>query len=60
MKLRFPGDDTVRINMKEYIMEAVEAFDQPLMRSAATSTMKGLFTDDDQLKPLSDAKMERL
>ena len=40
-------------------MEAIEAFNQPLTRSAATPAMKGLFTIDDQLKPLSDEKMER-
>ena len=59
MKLRFPGDGMVRINMKEYILEAIELFNQPLTRSAATPTMKALFSVDDQLKPLSEEKKER-
>ena len=58
MKLRFPGDGTVRKNMREYIMEAIKAFNQPLTRSAATPAIKGLFTIDDQSKPLSEEKME--
>ena len=45
--------------MKEYILEAFEAFNQPLTRSAATPAMKGLFTVDDQSKPLSEEKQER-
>ena len=59
MKLRFPGDGTVQINMKEYILEGIEVFNQSLRRSAATPTMKGLFSFDDQSKPLSEKKMER-
>ena len=58
IKLRFPGDGTVRINMREYITEAIEAFNQALIRSTTAPAMKGLFTLDDQLKPLSDEKME--
>ena len=60
MKLRFPGDGTVLIIMQEYIMEAIEAFNQLLSRSAATPAMKGLLTIDDQSKPLSEEKMKRL
>ena len=45
--------------MKEYILEAIEAFNQPLTRSAATPAMKGLFTVDDQSKTLSEDKKER-
>ena len=59
MKLRFPGDGTVWINMKEYILEAIEVLNQSLTRSTATPAMKGLFTVDDQLKPLSEEKQER-
>ena len=39
-------------------MEAIEAFNQPLTRSAAIPAMKGLFAIDDKLKPLSEEKME--
>ena len=59
MKLRFSGDGMVWINMREYIMEAIEVFNQPLTRIAATPAMKGFLTIDDQSKPLSDEKMER-
>ena len=58
MKFWIPGDGTVQINMKEYIMEAIKAFNQHLTRSAATPAMKGLLTVDDQSKPLSVEKME--
>ena len=59
MKLKFPGDGSVRINMREYIMKAFKVFNQPLTRSAATPPMKGLFAVDDRSKPLSDEKMDR-
>ena len=59
MKLRFHGDGSVRINMREYIMKAFKVFNQPLTRSAATPPMKGLFAVDDWSKPLSDEKMDR-
>ena len=51
-KLRFPGDGSVQINMREYIMEAIEVFNQPLTRSAATPAI------DDLSKPLLDENME--
>ena len=57
-KLRFPGDGTVRINMREYIKEVINTFNQPLTMSTSTPVMKGLFTTDEQSKPLSDEKME--
>ena len=50
-KLRFPGDGSVQINMREYIMEAIEVFNQPLTRSAATPAI------DDLSKPLLDENM---
>ena len=56
MKLRYPGDGLVQINMREYIMEAFRVFNRPLTRSAATPAMKGLFAVDDQ--SISDQKME--
>ena len=59
MKLRFPGYGTVLINMREYIKEAIDTFNQSLTRSAATLAMKGLFTVDEQSKPLLEEKMER-
>ena len=51
MQLRFSGDGTVQIQMREYIKEAIVAFNQPLTRSAAAPAMKGLFEIDDKLKP---------
>ena len=59
MKLRFPGDGSVWINMRQYIKEAIAVFGQPLTRSAATPAMKGLFDVEDQSKPLSEEKKER-
>ena len=58
MKLRFPDDGSVRINMQEYIMEAFEVFNHPLARSAATPVIRDLFDINDQSKPLSDEKMD--
>ena len=40
-------------------MEAIEVFNQPLTRSAATPAAKGLFEIDDESKALLDEKMER-
>ena len=59
MKLRFPGDGRVWINMRQYIEEAIEVFGQPLTRSAATPAMKGSFDVEDESKPLSEKKKER-
>ena len=59
MDLKFPGDGTLWINMKQHILEAIEAFNEPLTRSAATPAMRGLFNVDDESKELSEEKKER-
>ena len=60
VNLRFPGDGTVRILMKEYIEEAIAAFGEKLTRSAATPVTKMLFVLDSNAKLLSESKRERL
>ena len=60
MKLRFHGDSSLQINMRQYIEEAIEVFGQPLTRSAATPAMKGLLDVEDKSKPLSEEKRSAL
>jgi len=59
MDLKFPGDGTLWINMKQHILGAIEAFNEPLTRSAATPAVRGLFNVDDESKELSEEKKER-
>ena len=60
MKLRFPGDGTVRILMKEYILEAIDLFGEKLGRTVATPATSLLFVLDPNAKALPVDKKECL
>ena len=60
MKLRFPGDGTVRIMMKEYIEEAIVLFGEKLDRIVASPATSSLFILDPKAKPLPVDRRERL
>ena len=60
MKLRFPGNGTVRIMMKEYIEEAIDLFGEKLDRSVATPASLSLFILDPNARTLSVERKECL
>ena len=60
MKLQFPGDETVRIVMQEYIEEVIDLFGEKLNRSIATPTSLLLFILNPNAMTLSAERKERL
>ena len=54
MNIYFPKDGTVHVDIKTHLREAIEAFGEPLTRSAATPAWKDLYTKDEDDKPLDE------
>jgi hypothetical protein len=58
MEIDFPGDETVKIRMKEHLQEAIEAFGEPIGPAASSPARKNLFEVDPNSPDLSESKRE--
>ena len=58
MDVEFVENGTVRMMMKDYIIEYFEAFDEPITKGTNTPAKNNLFTVDKESPPLDEGKKE--
>ena len=56
MDIEFPGDGTVKIKMKDYLVESIAESGMNIERTASTPAKKNLFEVDDDAAPLTDGE----
>ena len=59
MDITFTGEKTIQIKMKDYLVEAIDAFADDINKSASTPAKKDLFTVDNK-SPRLDKKRDEL
>jgi hypothetical protein len=60
MDISFPGDGTVKINMKSYLSEAIKAFPDELIGKASTPATEHIFEVNEKSPKLPENKRELL
>jgi hypothetical protein len=60
MDIFFPGDGSVKINMKTYLNDAINAFPDELTGKATTPAAEHIFQTDDKSPKLPESKRELL
>ena len=58
MNITIADDKKVQIDMKDQIIEAIEAFDEPITGKESTPALQHLFTINDDAEVLSEHRSE--
>jgi len=58
MKVRFIGNDMVKIGMETYIKDVIECFDKDISKGMMTQAQKDIFEVDEKLSRLDQQKSD--